>query len=145
MTAGNADNDYLARLAQGVRQYRARLSEAEDQSMRATLAQQEAREQLAAAERFYKMELERLNHEEEQVQLPLKGDARFVGMSPKEACVTLLKEHGSMTLDELETELKAGGFKFKGSPKRTINMALMGRVNVERLPGGRFRYRGKGS
>jgi hypothetical protein len=145
MRVDNGDNDYLRRLAEGIRQYRTRLSDAEERSTKAKEAVEDARDQLAAAERFYKMELKRLGHKEEQVQLPLNREARFLGMPPKEACVTLLKEHGTMTLDQLEAELKAGGFKFKGSPKRTINMALMGRANVERVPGGTFRYRGKGS
>lgn len=145
MAAKNADNDYLRRLAEGAREYRARVSEAEDRQTSAKLAVEEAQQQLSAAEAFYKMELQRLGREEEQVQLPLKREARFVGMSPREASVALLKKRGSMTLDQLETELKAGGFKFKGSPKRTINMALMFAVDVERAARGIFRYRGKGS
>ena len=146
MAAKNSENDYLRRLAEGVGQYRARVSEAEERQTSAKLALEEASQQLSAAEAFYRMELQRLGRKEEQVRGPLKREARFVGMSPKKACVTLLKEGGPMTLDQLETELKAGGFDFKGSsPKRTINMALMGRVEVERAGLGIFRYRGKGS
>jgi len=145
MAANNSDTDYLRRLAEGVRQYRGRVSDAEEGAKGAKLALEEAVEQLSAAERFYKMELERLDREDEQLRLPLNREARFVGISPKQACVALLRERGSMTLDELETELKAGGFKFRGSPKRTINMALMSRVDVDRAPGGTFRYREKGS
>ena len=145
MAANNGDTDYLRRLAEGVRQYHDRVSEAEDKETSAELALEEAHQQLSAAEVFYRMELQRLGRKEEQVQLPQKREARFVGMSAREACVTLLEERGSMTLDQLETELRAGGFKFKGFPKRIINMALMGGVHVQRVGGGVFRYRGKGS
>jgi len=145
MTAKNSDGDYLRRLAEGVRLYRARVSKAEEQVTSAKLALEEAHQQLSAAEAFYKMELQRLGREEEQVQLPLKREARLVGMSPREACVTLLKERGSMTLDQLVTELQAGGFRFRGSPNRIVNMALMGGVDVERVGHGVFRYTGKGS
>lgn len=145
MNTENDDFEYLNRLAEGVRQYRAQVSEAEERKKAAELGLEEAVEQLGAAERFYKMELQRLGREEEQMRLPPKRDARFVGMSPKEACVELLEEHGQMTLDQLEAELRAGGFKFRGSPKRVINMALVGRDDIERAPDGIIRYRGKGS
>lgn len=145
MNRKNRDSDYLRTLAERVRQYRIQVSEAEKQSMTAYSALEDARQELAAAELFYEMELQRLGREEEQVRLSLEGETRFMGMSAKEACVQLLRQHGEMTLDQLVTGLEAGGFVFRGSPKRVVNMALLGRDDVERVPGGIFRYREKGS
>ncbi len=141
-----SDSDYLRRLAEGVRQYHAQVTEAEERKKIAESSLEDARQRLAASEQFYKMELQRLGHKEEQVRLLLNEDTRFAGMSPREACLRLLKERGKLTLDQLAEQLKAGGFVFKkGSPRRIINMALMRVQEVERGPSGIFRYHRKGS
>lgn len=146
MNRKNDDLEHAARLARGLREYKAAVREMEEAKRKAEEALDTAREDLLAAERFYEMELKRLGLKAEQVRLPLEEKARFMGMSPREACTGLLKERGEMTLEELVQELIEGGFEFRGrSPRRTVNMALMGREDIERLEGGRFRYVGKGS
>lgn len=135
------DLEYLRNLLARVRKYQGKVTEAEDKKRDAEIELNEARESLDIAKAFYVMELDRLGYREEQIRLPLEESTAFIGMSPKQACVEVLKAHGEMTLEQLEAELIKGGFVFSGSPKRTINMALLGRIDIQRLPGGRFRYR----
>lgn len=135
------DLEYLRNLLARVREYQTKVTEADDRRRDAEVALERARAKLNTAKAFYLMELERLGYREEQIRLPLEESTVFVGVSPKEACVEVLKNYGQMTLEQLEAELTKGGFVFSGSPKRTINMALLGRDDVERLPGGRFRYK----
>lgn len=136
---------YIQKLADGLEEYRREVSEAEKALRTAEREVETAKRRLAAAERFYEMELQRLRSKAEQLELPLEGKARFLGLAPRQACTELLKERGEMTIEELERELMEGGFVFTGSPMRIIHMALVGAPGVQRLKDGVFKYHEEGS
>jgi len=145
MNRENKDLEYVGRLAERIQEYRKEISLLEGRKKRLEILLDNLRKDLATAERFFEMELKKLRLKEEQVRLPLEGKARFVGMKPRNACTVLLMEHGEMTLEEMVEKLTESGFEFRGSPKRTVNMALLNRKDIERLEGGLFRYVGEGS
>lgn len=58
---------------------------------------------------------------------------RFVGVRLADACIELLKEHSSMTLEELVKALNDGHFRFRtSSPLREVNAALMRQHQAQR-------------
>lgn len=145
MNRENKDLEYVGRLAERIQEYRKDIAVLEGKKKGLESELDNLRKDLATAERFFEMELKKLRLKEEQVRFPLEGKARFIGMTPRKACTELLIERGAMTLEELVEGLIEGGFEFRGHPKRTVNMALLGRKDIERLEGGRFRYVGEGS
>ncbi len=58
---------------------------------------------------------------------------RFLGMRLADACVEILKERGSVTMEELREELDNGMFRFNTpTPMREINAALLRQQHVRR-------------
>lgn len=145
MNRENKDLEYVGRLAERIQEYGKEIAVLEGRKKRLEILLDNLRKDLATAERFFEMELKKLRVKEEQVRLPLEGKERFIGITPRKACTELLIERGAMTLEELVEGLIEGGFEFRGHPKRTVNMALLGRKDIDRPERGLFRYIGKGS
>ena len=141
MNRNNRDLEYLRRLTESLQRYQKEIADLETKLRECQMAVQRARKDLAIAKQFQEMERKRLHLTAQQIEVPSEEHAVYAGLAIKEACIRALKVHGVMTLEQLETELTDGGFVFRGSPKRTINMALLSRSSVERLPEGRFRLK----
>ena len=60
-------------------------------------------------------------------------NVRFVGTRLGDACVQILREHGSLTLDQILGELNHGQFRFRsGAPLREINAAMLRLADITR-------------
>ena len=77
----------------------------------------------------------------------MKQMGRFVNVKLGNALETLIQEHGTVTVDELIEELKAGGYEFKKGAKipQTIKFTVFNKSNIDktRKDEGIFKWIGK--
>lgn len=76
---------------------------------------------------------------------PLLNDVQFVGVRLVDACLTLLRQHGKMSSEELLTALNGGMFRFRTtSPLREIHAAMLRQRKAKKI-GNEYVWSGGGA